>query len=71
MLELSSQGAKVLQTSSVVLAMNNKLKLQVLSSFEEKKRTFIVSGEFLHQVYNQFLRGFNNHKKLPVPTMSN
>ena len=29
MLELSSQGAKVLQTRSVVIAMNNKLKLQV------------------------------------------
>ena len=46
MLELSSQGAKVLQTRSVVLAMNNNLKLQVLSSFEEKTGTFIVNEEY-------------------------
>ena len=35
------------------------------------ERTFVVSGEFLHQVYNHFLRGFNNHKKLPIPTSVN
>ncbi|MCI2394521.1 aspartate kinase [Aliiroseovarius sediminis] len=35
MLELASLGAKVLQTRSVELAMRNKVKLRVLSSFEE------------------------------------
>ncbi|MBL4853518.1 MAG: aspartate kinase [Robiginitomaculum sp.] len=33
MLELASQGAKVLQTRSVELAMNNKLPIRVLTSF--------------------------------------
>lgn len=36
MLELASLGAKVLQTRSVELAMRNKVKLRVLSSFEEQ-----------------------------------
>jgi aspartate kinase len=36
MLELASQGAKVLQTRSVELAMNHRVRLQVLSSFAEK-----------------------------------
>ena len=35
MLELASLGAKVLQTRSVELAMRYKVRLQVLSSFEE------------------------------------
>ena len=43
MLELASQGAKVLQTRSVALAMNYNVKLQVLSSFENKLGTFIIN----------------------------
>ena len=43
MLELASQGAKVLQTRSVALAMNHNVKLQVLSSFENKIGTFIIN----------------------------
>jgi aspartate kinase len=39
MLELASLGAKVLQTRSVELAMRNKVKLRVLSSFEEQSDT--------------------------------
>src|SRR5260221_10314294 len=35
MLEMASQGAKVLQTRSVELAMNHHVRLQVLSSFDE------------------------------------
>jgi len=35
MLELASVGSKVLQTRSVALAMKEKVRLQVLSSFEE------------------------------------
>uniref|UniRef100_UPI002FD8EEF1 aspartate kinase n=1 Tax=Pontibaca methylaminivorans TaxID=515897 RepID=UPI002FD8EEF1 len=35
MLELASLGAKVLQTRSVELAMRNKVRLRVLSSFDE------------------------------------
>ena len=43
MLELSSQGAKVLQTRSVALAMNYNVNLQVLSSFDNKPGTMIVN----------------------------
>ncbi len=39
MLELASLGAKVLQTRSVELAMRYKVKLRVLSSFEEQTDT--------------------------------
>ena len=39
MLELASLGAKVLQTRSVELAMRFKVKLRVLSSFEEPSDT--------------------------------
>ncbi|HCP01344.1 MAG: aspartate kinase [Alphaproteobacteria bacterium] len=35
MLEMASLGAKVLQTRSVELAMNHRVRLQVLSSFDE------------------------------------
>ena len=35
MLELASQGAKVLQTRSVELAMNHRVRVQVLSSFSD------------------------------------
>ena len=45
MLEMASQGAKVLQTRSVALAMKNKLKINVLSSFEDKVGTFVVDEE--------------------------
>jgi aspartate kinase len=36
MLELASQGAKVLQTRSVELAMNHGVRIQVLSSFSDR-----------------------------------
>lgn len=39
MLELASLGAKVLQTRSVELAMRYKVRLRVLSSFEESTET--------------------------------
>ena len=48
MLELASLGAKVLQTRSVELAMRYKVKLRVLSSFEEqsdKAGTLVVDEE--------------------------
>ena len=35
MLELASQGAKVLQTRSVEMAMNHRVRVQVLSTFEK------------------------------------
>ena len=42
MLELASQGAKVLQTRSVALAMKYSINLRVLSSFEDLPGTFII-----------------------------
>ena len=47
MLEMSSTGAKVLQTRSVELAMKNNLVLQVLSSMNNRKGTFIVNEKKL------------------------
>ena len=47
MLEMSSTGSKVLQTRSVELAMKNNLKLQVLSSFNKGKGTFIINEKEL------------------------
>jgi len=47
MLEMSSTGAKVLQTRSVELAMKNNITLQVLSSFSNTKGTYIVNEEKL------------------------
>ncbi|MGB3723528.1 MAG: aspartate kinase [Pacificimonas sp.] len=47
MLELASVGAKVLQTRSVELAMKEKVKLRVLSSFKDVPGTDIVDEEQL------------------------
>jgi aspartate kinase len=45
MLEMASQGAKVLQTRSVVMAMNHRVRLQVLSSFADTPGTLVVDEE--------------------------
>ncbi len=45
MLELASQGAKVLQTRSVALAMKYNVTLRVLSSFEDVPGTSIIKEE--------------------------
>jgi aspartate kinase len=45
MLEMASLGAKVLQTRSVALAMKHGVRVQVLSSFEEKPGTLVVGEE--------------------------
>ena len=45
MLELASLGAKVLQTRSVELAMRNKVRLQVLSSFADEPGTLVCDEE--------------------------
>ncbi len=50
MLELASVGAKVLQTRSVELAMKQRVRVQVLSSFEDKPGTLVVDeDEILEQ----------------------
>ena len=45
MLELASLGAKVLQTRSVELAMRYKVRLQVLSSFQDVPGTIVCDEE--------------------------
>jgi aspartate kinase len=47
MLELASVGAKVLQTRSVELAMKQRVRVQVLSSFEDKPGSLVVDEEEL------------------------
>ena len=45
MLEMASQGAKVLQTRSVELAMNHRVRVQVLSSFADIPGTLVVDED--------------------------
>ena len=45
MLEMASQGARVLQTRSVEMAMNHGVELQVLSSFVDAPGTFVVNED--------------------------
>ncbi|MBW4035753.1 MAG: aspartate kinase [Proteobacteria bacterium] len=45
MLELASVGAKVLQTRSVELAMKERVRVQVLSSFSEEPGTLVVDED--------------------------
>ena len=45
MLELASVGAKVLQTRSVELAMKERVRVQVLSSFADRPGTLVVDED--------------------------
>jgi aspartate kinase len=45
MLEMASQGAKVLQTRSVEMAMKHRVRVQVLSSFEDTPGTLVVDED--------------------------
>jgi aspartate kinase len=64
MLELASVGAKVLQTRSVGLAMRYNMALQVLSSFEDKPGTLIVSDDQIEElnVEQQLITGIAHDK---------
>jgi aspartate kinase len=52
MLELASVGAKVLQTRSVELAMNERVRIQVLSSFEDRPGTLVVDEDEIVEKQN-------------------
>ncbi len=52
MLELASVGAKVLQTRSVELAMNKRVRIQVLSSFEDRPGTLVVDEDEIVEKQN-------------------
>jgi aspartate kinase len=56
MLELASVGAKVLQTRSVELAMKEKVRVQVLSSFSDAPGTLVVD-ESEDDVEQQLIAG--------------
>jgi len=45
MLEMASQGAKVLETRSVEMAMNHRVRVQVLSSFNDSPGTLVVDED--------------------------
>lgn len=45
MLEMASQGTRVLETRSVELAMNRGVALQVRSSFDDRPGTFVVDED--------------------------
>ncbi|HVJ00829.1 MAG TPA: aspartate kinase, partial [Sphingomonas sp.] len=70
MLELASVGAKVLQTRSVGLAMKEKVRVQVLSSFTGENApmadtlpgTMIVGEEEIQDVESQLITGIAHDK---------
>ena len=68
MLEMSSTGAKVLQTRSVELAMKNNLTLQVLSSFTNQQGTYIVNENEL--IENEIVSGVSYSKNESKITIS-
>ena len=68
MLEMSSTGAKVLQTRSVELAMKNNLPLQVLSSLINKEGSYIVNEDKL--VEKEIVSGVSYSKSESKITIS-
>ncbi|MBA2918595.1 aspartate kinase [Sphingomonas sp. MAH-20] len=63
MLELASVGAKVLQTRSVGLAMKENVRLQVLSSFDDRPGTMIVGDDEIEEAMErQFITGIAHDK---------
>ncbi|HWL69789.1 MAG TPA: aspartate kinase [Geminicoccus sp.] len=60
MLELASLGAKVLQTRSVALAMQHQVRVQVLSSFEDKPGTLVVGEDEIME--NNIVTGIAHSK---------
>ena len=67
MLEMSSMGAKILQTRSVELAMKNNLKLQVLSSISNNKGTFVVNeNELIEKEIVSGVSYSNNESKITI-----
>jgi len=68
MLEMSSTGAKVLQTRSVELAMKNNLTLQVLSSLTDIEGTYIVNENQL--IEKEIVSGVSYNKNESKITIS-
>jgi len=68
MLEMSSMGAKVLQTRSVELAMKNNLTLQVLSSLTNNEGTYIIDEK--HLIEKEIVSGVSYSKNEAKITIS-
>ncbi|QHL91683.1 aspartate kinase [Sphingomonas changnyeongensis] len=64
MLELASVGAKVLQTRSVGLAMRENVRVQVLSSFDDRPGTMIVGDDEIEEseMERQLITGIAHDK---------
>ncbi|ODU22344.1 MAG: aspartate kinase [Sphingomonas sp. SCN 67-18] len=64
MLELASVGAKVLQTRSVGLAMKENVRIQVLSSFDDRPGTMIVGDAEIgdNNMESQLITGIAHDK---------
>ena len=77
MLELASVGAKVLQTRSVELAMKEKVRVQVLSSFEDAMGdslpgTLVVSDEEIgDEMERQLITGVAYNRNEAKITLTN
>lgn len=73
MLELASVGAKVLQTRSVGLAMKERVRLQVLTSFDDKPGTLIVGDDEIgeNDVERQLITGIAHDKNEAKITLTN
>src|SRR3546814_17256374 len=70
MLEMASQGAKVLQTRSVEMAMKHHVRIQVRSSFEESPGTIVVEeDEIVEQALVSGLASSRNQPKTTQPTV--
>jgi aspartate kinase len=73
MLELASVGAKVLQTRSVGLAMKERVRVQVLTSFDDKPGTLIVGDDEIgeNDVERQLITGIAHDKNEAKITLIN
>lgn len=76
MLELASVGAKVLQTRSVGLAMKEKVRVRVLSSFDDvrdedgHRGTLIVGEEEIDDMERQLITGIAHDKNEAKVTLT-
>ena len=66
MLEMSSTGAKVLQTRSVELAMKNNLTLQVLSSITKKGTLVVNENELIEKEMVSGVSYSKNESKISI-----
>lgn len=71
MLELSSSGAKVLNAKSVEIAMQHKVSLRVLSSFNEGVGTVVISDKNQHNKSITAISCSKNEAKITIEVTKN